>query len=543
MAEHITQITTKIFCLTFISRILGLLRDLALAWLVGAGVLADILACALRLPHLARRLLQEGLLSLTLISTLLKLKNTASNENEISKDIDNAEFFFSKTKDTLFIILCLILIVGYVLSGILASLLAPNFDHAKHEELTSLIKISLPYLLFVGMSALWMARLHAAKLFFVPAALPILLNISILMALAIAYIFDLPYGPTVLWSISLAGLLQWLLQKLAYVKSQTKSFFKSLKLTFNLQETYKRLKAYLSPKKLDANAALGQTDKSAVSQTIGRIPLGLLASSTQHLLLLIAMIFLSNLGDGYVAAQFYAERILELPLGLIAVSLGLASLPILTQFAAQEKWSSLTRQLSQAIHWAWLLIVPATAGLAVVNNALITLLFAHGQFDHESILRTSAILQAYLPLIPAATFNRLLLSACLALDGLKFSALTTLLCTIWAITASVAGFYPPYVAVGCLWLATIILSIWLKIQLAQKKAKIILAYKTLFKSTLCSILACALAALILNLISQTAQILSLILAISSAIGAWMILLKLISPNDWRRLKKILKLKN
>ena len=527
MEQRITKITSQLFGLTLISRILGLIRDLALAWFIGAGGLGDIFACALRLPHLARRLLQEGLLSLTLIGALLKLKKSAASCGQAQ---EAEEIFFSRIARLIGIILSLSLLLGYVFAADLAKILAPNFPAEKQANLTNLIGISLPYLLFVGLNALWMARLHAAKLFLVPAALPILLNLTILLALGLAYIFDLPYPISVLWAMSLAGLGQWLWQKITFLRHEKKFSLANLKVS----ALFKRCKA----KKLDACQALSQTYNPKVARTIWAIPLGLLASSAQHLLLLVAMIFLSGLGEGQVAAQFYAERILELPLGLIAVSLGLASLPILTQLATQAKWLALTRQLSQAIHLAWLLIVPATLGLLAVSQTLVSVLFGHGEFDAAAMSRTTQILVAYLPIIPAATFNRLLLSGCLALDGLKFAAQSTLLVLSLALGLSLSDCYPPYVAVGCLYLETLLLGLWLKIHLAKKKTKIILAKKTLGKSTLAAIIACSLAYLIVELNFIPAS-LSLLLAILTAITIWGLLLKYTSQNDWRRLKKLL----
>ena len=532
MTQRITQVTTKLFGLTIISRILGLIRDLLIAWLVGAGALGDILACALRLPHLARRLLQEGLLSLTLVTTLLKLKSS-SHLTYIPNDYE--EIFFNKLKQSLFVIVSLLLIVAYGGAKTIACVLAPNFTLEQITALTQLIQTSLPYLLFVIMSALWMARLHAHQILLLPATLPILLNLIILLSLAMAKIFNLSYPHTIIWAISLAGLGQWLMQKLAF-DSILK--FKNLKAAIKNFIDYKQIYA---AKKLDATKALRQTGMSNVGPHLAMMPLGLFVSSTQHILLIIAMVFISNLGEGYVAAQFYAERLLELPLGLIGVSLGLASLPILTQLATQGKWPSLARQLSQALHFAWLLTCPASIGLFIVSQPLVEILFGHGAFDYESSLRTANILKAYIPVIPAAIFQRLLLSACLALDGLKFVATTTCLVLALALLLANLGLYPPYIVALALGLQTLIFFFWLKLTLKSRTTKLHFAVNTLGKSSLCAILACSSSYLLLATpFGRINQTISLGVAIILAIICWGILLKYVSPNDWRRIKKIIR---
>ncbi|MBQ7585767.1 MAG: murein biosynthesis protein MurJ, partial [Desulfovibrionaceae bacterium] len=397
MLPRFTTILTQLLGLTLLSRLLGMFRDLVLAWMIGGGLAADVLACALRIPHLLRRLCTEGILSLTLTHTFLSLKTQSPNYKLKSNQESTLEAYgFKKLELRVSLILGLILGVMALAAPYLSSLLAPNFPLPFRDKLTWLLYLTLPYLFFVGLSALSMAKLHSLGIYWISASLPIMLNIGLLLALGLAYGLDLPLESSVVLALSGCGFLQWWVQRFYYYRLQPKKFLAS---------------------RLDLNLALSQTYIIKLSQALKDIPLGILAASGQHLALLVAMIFLSGWGEGQVAAQFYAERILEFPLGLIAVGLGTASLPLLSRLISQAKYTVFVRQLAEAFHWAILLMIPATLGLWAVGDDLITLLLGHGQFQKEALLRTSFMLKIYLPLIILISLQRVLISTNIALKG------------------------------------------------------------------------------------------------------------------------------
>ena len=142
----------------------------------------------------------------------------------------------------------------------------------------------------------------------------------------------------------------------------------------------------------------------------------------------------SSLGRGQVAALYYAERLLELPLGLVGVCLGMASLPTLSRLAAVRDFSLFSVQLGTALRLTLLLSLPAAAGLWAVGPRLVEGLLRHGAFGDSAAYETALALRAYLPGLPAFAVNRSLLAACNALGEARRTAASA----VWAVAATLA---------------------------------------------------------------------------------------------------------
>ena len=150
--------------------------------------------------------------------------------------------------------------------------------------------------------------------------------------------------------------------------------------------------------------------------------------------MLAAMSLASSLGRGQVAALYYAERLLELPLGLVGVCLGMASLPTLSRLAAAKDFALFAEQLRTALRLTLLLSLPAAAGLWAVGPRLVEGLLRHGAFGDNAAYETGLALWAYLPGLPAFAINRSLLAACNALGEVRRTAASA----VWAVVATLA---------------------------------------------------------------------------------------------------------
>lgn len=176
--------------LSLFSRLLGLARDMSMAWLLGGGAAADALVAAMRLPHVLRRLLGEGSLSMTLTASLTRLNGVAAGAAEKTRgprgpalrgmaphDLTPSDLA-KALAPRLGLILALLTLLGLAAAPWLAAVLAPGFSGPELERTVTLLRICLPYLLAAGMAALGMALLHSMGIFWLPALSPALFNLA-----------------------------------------------------------------------------------------------------------------------------------------------------------------------------------------------------------------------------------------------------------------------------------------------------------------------------------------------------------------------------
>lgn len=382
---------------TLLSRLLGLARDAITAWLLGAGPTADALTAAMRLPHMARRMLAEGSLSLSLTPSL-------------AARYDSRESIALRRALTLR--LGGVLLVCALFLGIgaepLLTLLAPGLfaagDGATAGLAGQLFRCCLPYLPAAGMAGLCMAVLHAREHFLIPALSPLLFNCCVLAAAGAAVCLGTDQADTaraLAVGMSCGGLAQWLAQQLAVGRLRDGGRGGS--------------EASLSPVR---RAAIARRAR----RLLARLPGGIAGAAAPQLAMLAVMCPASLAGPGHVAALYYAERLLELPLGLVGACLGMASLPRLSAFARAEAWEDFARLREEALRWAVRLSLPAAAGLAVVARPLVTCLLGHGAFDANAIQWTTWAVLAYVPCLPACAVSRCLLAGCHAAGARRRAA-------------------------------------------------------------------------------------------------------------------------
>ncbi|MCR5563978.1 MAG: murein biosynthesis protein MurJ [Desulfovibrio sp.] len=434
--EGMPKTAAKLGGAAILSRLLGLVRDLGMAWLMGAGPAADALVAAMRLPHALRRLLGEGSLSMTLTAMLAREARTP----------DLRRALVGVLARRFFLVLGLAVVAGLFAAPLLARLLVPDLPEATRAETARLLLWCLPYVLTSGMAALYMAAWHAQGHFALPAISPIIFNIVMIAATAAAAWFSLPAATMLAAGFLGGGFVQWLVLSLPYAVSaqwQTKV-----------------------GSGLDGKPALGETCHESARACLRRLPAGLAGAAAPQLVMLLAMAMASCMGAGHVAALYYAERLLELPIGIVGACIGMAGLPALSRLAAEGDVTGLCVRTDEGVRLALLLALPAAAGLWAVGEPLVAALFGHGNFDGGAIGLSWRALAGYLPALPACAAGRVLLAACNALGGQRDTAVSAFFAVAATVVFWLAGAEPPLAASLGLWAQTA----WLRFRLGRRLA-------------------------------------------------------------------------
>jgi putative peptidoglycan lipid II flippase len=361
MSENhkIAKAATTIGMGTFLSRILGFLRDMVIANFFGAGMAADAFFVAFRIPNLWRRLVGEGSLTISFIPVYTEYLTKQSEEE--SREVTHIAFTIAG------VILLILTALGILFSPILIRIIAPGFHRIpeKFQLTVTLNQIIFPYLFFMGLFALCMGILNSLRHFFAPAFAPIFLNISIIASVFLFYdSFQTPVF-TLALGVLAGGLIQFLFQIPFLLKKGI-----SFRFNFNYKHpAIRRIGSLMIP--------------------------GLIGTAVYQLNVFIDTIFASFLPSGSVSYLFFADRLMEFPLGIFAIAVGMASLPSLSQLASQGKVEELKKTLSFTFRLVCFISVPAMVGLIALKTPIINLLFQRGQFDYHATVMTAKALLFY----------------------------------------------------------------------------------------------------------------------------------------------------
>ncbi len=391
---------------TLFSRILALVRDMAMAWLLGTGPVADCLVAALRVPHAVRRLLGEGSLSMTLTAWCAQLP--ANRVQAVSR------IFFIRLALVLGVVLCLL----WWHSAGLARILLPGFATEDLALAAELLCLAMPYVFWASLAALGMALLHSQGIFGPSALSPTVFNLVMLAFILTAACLPLPVPHTLALGMTCGGFAQWYVQWRVLCQQRTAAW------------------------------QGGASGHSPVR--LRHLPTGLVGAAAPQLVLLAAM-GLASSEQGVVTALYYAERLLELPLGLVGVCLGMASLPSLSRYVAEGKMDAFVETLCTALRWSVWLGLAACAGLWAVGEMLVSLLFEHGSFSADAAQQTWVALAQYAAAIPACAAGRNLLAASNALGQARQTAWTSVLSLLMTLLLGALGFVPALAACIGLW--------------------------------------------------------------------------------------------
>lgn len=345
--------------MTLASRILGFVRDFVIARAFGAGMFTDAFFVAFRLPNLLRRMFAEGAFSQAFVPMLAEYRQRRSAEE--------TKTLVDRVATALFLVVLLVTLLGILAAPLLILVSAPGFtaDGEKFALTVLLTRITFPYILFMALVALSAGILNTWSRFALPAATPVLLNLSFIgMALFAAQWFDPPVI-VLAWAVFLGGALQLAVQLPALKKI-------GMLPRFDLAPDDPGLRRIL---KLMAPALLGV--------------------SVAQISLLINTIFASFLASGSVSWLYYADRLMEFPAGLLGAALGTILLPSLAKAHSSGKPEEFSALLDWGLRLTFLLTLPAALGLAMLAVPLLATLFQHGAFSAGDVLQTRQALIAY----------------------------------------------------------------------------------------------------------------------------------------------------
>lgn len=344
---------------TLLSRILGFLRDMVIAHFFGAGMAADAFFVAFRIPNLWRRLVGEGSLTISFIPVYTEYLHHRSEEE--TKEVTHIAFTLMG------LILLILTAFGILFSPVIIQVIAPGFANIpeKFELTVTLNQIIFPYLFFMGLFALCMGILNSHRHFFAPAIAPIFLNISIILSVFLFFsIFQQPVM-TLAVGVLAGGVIQFLFQI---------PFLWQKGITFQFNFHFRH---------------------PAIKQIGGLMVPGLIGTAVYQLNVFVDTIFASFLPGGSVSYLFFADRLLEFPLGIFAIAIGMASLPSLSGLASQRKMGELKNSLMFTFRLTSFISIPAMVGLIALKTPIINLLFQRGLFDYTATEMTAKALLCY----------------------------------------------------------------------------------------------------------------------------------------------------
>jgi putative peptidoglycan lipid II flippase len=368
------------------SRLLGLAREQIFAALFGGGLLMDAFTIAFRIPNLLRDLFAEGALSTAFITIFSR---TTSREG------DAAAFRLANKVTTLALLtLSGITILGIIFAPWVISVLAPGFDPAKQVLTVTLARIMYPFILMVSLAALVMGMLNARNVFGIPAMASSFFNLgSIVAGVGLGWLFDPHFGPRALLGLAFGTLVGGLLQ-------------------LGVQLPALRREGYVF------RPDFGWRDRGVADVLRLMVPSVIAASSTQ-INVMINSVFASHLGDGRVAWLSVAFRLMQLPLGIFGVALGTVSLPLLARLATAGNRDGFRTELARGIRLAFLMTIPATVGLIVLAEPIISVLYQHGRFNAYQTHEAAGALQYYAMGLIGYASLKILVNAFYAIDRRK----------------------------------------------------------------------------------------------------------------------------
>jgi putative peptidoglycan lipid II flippase len=376
------------------SRLLGLARELIFAALFGGGRAMDAFTVAFRIPNLLRDLFAEGALSTAFVTTFSKT---------IARGGDKAAWQLANKVATMTaLVLGAICIAGMIFSDSLVALLAPGFDADKAALTAQLTRIMFPFILLVSLAALVMGMLNAKSVFGMPAMASSFFNIgSIVGGVTLGFWIDPHFGPRALAGLAFATVLGGALQLLVQLPSLAR-------LGYRYRPDF-------------------QWRDAGVKAILLLMGPSVIAASTTQFNVLINSVFASRLEDGAIFWLSAAFRLMQLPLGLFGVALGTVTLPLLSRLVVAERLDVFRSELARALRLGFLLTIPATLGLMMLAEPIISTVYQHGKFNAYQAAQAAGALRYYAIGLAGYAGLKVLVNAFYALDRRKTPMLVSFL--------------------------------------------------------------------------------------------------------------------
>ncbi|MCC6000768.1 MAG: murein biosynthesis integral membrane protein MurJ [Pararhodobacter sp.] len=354
---------------TLASRILGFVRDILMAKYIGAGAVADAFFVAFSLPNMFRRFFAEGAFNAAFLPLFTKKLSDSKDEAE---DFARDAYWFMAS------LLIVFSVVAMVAMPLLVFAMSAGFAGDDRFDMAVVFgRIAFPYILFISLTALISGMLNATGRFWAAAAAPILLNAAFIGALLLGAAMDWPMGLVLSWAVPVGGLAQLTVVWLAVRRAGFRLSIRRPRLTPEL----KRLFIIAAPAVLAGGVV-------QINLIVGRQ----VASFTEN-----AISWLS-----------YADRLYQLPLGVVGIAVGVVLLPELSRRLRQGEEAGARDAFSRGMEFALALTLPAAVALVVVAQPIISVLFERGAFTREDTVNTALALAVYGLGLPAFVLHKVL---------------------------------------------------------------------------------------------------------------------------------------
>lgn len=345
--------------MTFISRILGLIRDIVIASLAGAGGAADAFFIAFKIPNFLRRLFAEGAFNQAFIPVL--------SEYAEKKTKAELRLLIDSVAGCLGLSLVALTSVAMLASPLLVWVFAPGFasDPAKQAVTADLLRITFPYLLLISLTAFSGSILNTWGRFAIPAITPVFLNLSLIGCALFLTPLVGSAAEALAWGVLIAGMVQLAFQL---------PFLAQVGL---LPKPYPRWK------------------HQGVRRILKLMAPALFGVSVSQINLLLDTVLASFLEDGSVGWLYYADRLVELPLGVFGIAIATVILPSLSRQHAAADADKFAKLLDWSIRMVLLIGLPAALALIILAEPLLITLFQYGAMTAHDIVMSARALQAY----------------------------------------------------------------------------------------------------------------------------------------------------
>jgi len=368
------------------SRVLGLAREQIFAALFGGGRIMDAFTIAFRIPNLLRDLFAEGALSTAFVTTFSK---TVATQGEGA-----AWRLANKVATLTAVVLSAITVLGIVFAPWLVSVLAPGFEGEKAALTVTLTRVMYPFILLVSLAALAMGLLNARSVFGVPAMASSFFNLgSIIAGVLLGYWLDPHFGTRAILGLAIGTLIGGALQLMVQLPA--------------LRRVGYRYHPDLEWRDPGVRSILRLMGPSVI------------AASTTQVNVLVNSVFASQLGDGPTFWLTVAFRLMQLPLGVFGVALGTVALPLLARMAATGQHRAFRVELARGMRLAFLMTIPASIGLIVLAEPIISVLYQHGRFTAYETAESAGALRFYALGLCGYAALKVLVNAFYAIDRRK----------------------------------------------------------------------------------------------------------------------------
>ncbi len=366
---------------TLISRVLGYLRDILIAIFLGTTIYADAFFVAFRLPNTFRRLFSEGTFNAAFIPSYAEQR---------LKGKDKGKKFADDVFNLLLYVLIVLIIIVEIFTPFVVYLIAPGFyeNSEKINLAVEFTRITFPFLLFVSLSSLLSGILNTNNKFAAAAAAPIVLNVILILSLILSFYFKLNIAKSLSIGVTLSGILQFLIL-IIFTK---KFYFPSLKLFFNYGKNLKNFFKKLLP--------------------------SIFSSGITQINILIGTI-IASFQSGAVSYLYYADRIYQINLAIAGIAVGTVVLPNLSKSIKLGKENSVNLIQNKSLELSLALSLPASFGLLIASEHIVSGLFGYGSFNKEDVLNTSMALTFFAVGVPAFALVKVLSNFYFARDNTK----------------------------------------------------------------------------------------------------------------------------